>query len=403
MHVAIFLDQNPATLGGAQASVMLQKKYLEQLGHRVTVVAPQGDYPPAPGILTYPSIPLTINREFSFTFRIRHSLKVINQKFDQLGVAVDLVHNQADNWGAALATLFAKQHDLPLVFTMHTNLDYALRKFVGAGFAKVLSLALSSGYKFGAKENQSKVTTDLWRYLKTLASAADLVLTPSQHFANLAKAHDVAKDIQVLPNGVDDELAETSFAIKTKPEHLASEPTSLLWCGRISPEKRIMVLLKAMTLAKVNVELKVFGSGNQLEEAQRYVKLHKLGKKVHFMGRLNHQEMLLEMRKADVLVQTSVGFETQGMTVYEAGVMGTPSIICDHNIAADIPQDGCWLVADESAEALAESLKQASLAVESNQSKKIDLRKTMLQSRIVKLQLDYYQRAITLHDNKKAA
>lgn len=401
LHIAIFTDQNPASLGGSQASVTLQKKFLEAAGHRVTVFAPKGNTPPAPGVVTYPSLPLTLNGEFSFTFRIRKSLKVVNRKYQQLALPVDLVHVQADNWGASLGNKFAQQHNLPLVYTLHTNMAYALNKFVGKAGSKFVSFLLSSGYRFQTGIKNARVTTDPWKYQASITANADLVLAPSQHFADLAMKHGVAERIEVLPNGVDDKFAAKHSADIAKPKHVKGSPVELLWCGRISPEKRIMVFLEAMKLSKCNAVAKIYGSGQQLDEAQRYVQTHKLDKKVKFMGRLSHNDMLLEMRDADVLVQTSVGFETQGMTVYEAGVMGTPSIICDHNIASDVPADSYWLVADESAQALAEAITQACTDVEADRSKKIDLRAKMLQSKITELQLKYYAEALKAFKTKQ--
>lgn len=401
MHIAIFVDQNPASLGGSQASVSLQLKFLQLAGHRVTVVAPKGNTPPAPGVLTYPSLPLTLNQEFSFTFRIKRSLKVVNEKFEKLGYPIDVVHIQADNWGAAIGVKFARQHDLPLLFTMHTNLAYALNKFVGPAGTKFASFLLSSGYRLQTGLPGSKITTDPWGYLQSITKLADLVLAPSQHFADLAMRNNVSKVIEVLPNGVDDKFALTDLALPPKPAHVAGQPVTLLWCGRISAEKRIMTFLEAMKLAKVNAIVKIYGSGTQLDEAMRFVESHKLGKQIKFMGRLSHNDMLLEMREVDIMVQTSVGFETQGMTVYEAGVMGTPSIICDHNIAGDIPNDSYWLVADESAQALAKTITEACRDVEQNHSKVIDLRAKMLQSKITELQVAYYKKAIKAHGSKR--
>lgn len=401
MHVVIFTDQNPASLGGNQASVSLQKRFLEFAGHRVSVVTAKGDHAPAPGVITYPSLPLTLNREFAFTLRIKRAVKVTEERLSKLGVPVDVVHIQADNWGAAIGNLFAAKHNLPVVYTLHTNLDYALKKIVGDLGAKTTALALSAGNKFLGGLKGSKITTDSWEYLAIITRNADLVLAPSQHFANLAMKHNVSKNISVLPNGVDDKFATTDLKIAPKATHKSGDPVTLIWCGRISPEKRIMVFLEAVKLAKVNALVKIYGTGSQLEDAEKFVDANRLGKTVKFMGRLSHNDMLLEMSAADIMVQTSVGFETQGMTVYEAGVMGTPSIICDHNIAGDIPEGSYWLVDDESAQSLAKTLKKACADVENNRSKVIDLREKMLQSRITELQVSYYKQAIRAHRAKQ--
>ena len=42
-------------------------------------------------------------------------------------------------------------------------------------------------------------------------------------------------------------------------------------------------------------------------------------------------------------MQTSIGFETQGMTPFEAATLGTPSVVCDPDIDAEL-QGGLWAV-----------------------------------------------------------
>ena len=40
MHILIVTDQHPESLGGVQVAIRLQRKFLERLGHRVTIAAP---------------------------------------------------------------------------------------------------------------------------------------------------------------------------------------------------------------------------------------------------------------------------------------------------------------------------------------------------------------------------
>ena len=84
---------------------------------------------------------------------------------------------------------------------------------------------------------------------------------------------------------------------------------------------------------------------------------------VHFAGRLTYPQTLARIAAADALVQTSIGFETQGMTPFEAATLGTPSVICDPDIAAELG-GGLWAVPDAAGEdrrtaALAETLRRA--------------------------------------------
>ena len=76
-----------------------------------------------------------------------------------------------------------------------------------------------------------------------------------------------------------------------------------------------------------------------------------------------YAEALRRIQAADAVVQTSIGFETQGMTVFEAASLGTPSVVSDPDIAAELGA-GRWDVADGSVSALAETLRRAAADIE---------------------------------------
>ena len=74
MHVVMFGDQHAETLGGAQVSMRLQRRFLEKAGHTVTIVAPRrhgrrsAQHSEDPGYADLPSIPVTLDREYSMTW-----------------------------------------------------------------------------------------------------------------------------------------------------------------------------------------------------------------------------------------------------------------------------------------------------------------------------------------------
>lgn len=57
MHVVMFGDQHAETLGGAQVSMRLQRRFLEKAGHEVTIVAPRRHGPRAACVPTTPATP----------------------------------------------------------------------------------------------------------------------------------------------------------------------------------------------------------------------------------------------------------------------------------------------------------------------------------------------------------
>jgi glycosyltransferase involved in cell wall biosynthesis len=113
----------------------------------------------------------------------------------------------------------------------------------------------------------------------------------------------------------------------------------------MSPEKRLLPFLEAFVASGVDAEVEIIGGGGQRAAAEKIVRGHD---GVHFAGRLTYAQTLERIAAADALVQTSIGFETQGMTPFEAATLGTPSVICDPDIAAELG-GGLWAVPDAGA------------------------------------------------------
>jgi len=361
MHIAMFLDQHPRSLGGIQTSAMLQRKYLEKLGHKVTFVTPSsGKRLIERGFFTLPSWPLTYNWEFSFVANTRRSRKRLDRSQRRRHDKFDLVHIQADMWGAIIGIGFAQRNKLPIVMTSHFNLAAGTQEVIGKFPAKFLFWLLSREFLKHLKLPLRETTSDAWRYIQLLTNQVDVVLVPSEHFGRDLKAHGVNSELRVMHNGVDDERIESTLAsIKEEPHH-NDKKIHLVWAGRFQHEKRLLEFIEAVHLAKLeNVVVDVYGRGPLWKKAIALVDSYGMQQQVLLHGRAAHARMLTHFAKADALVQTSVGFETQGMTVFEAAAVGTPSILCDTNIADEFDPGAHWVVQDSSVEALAKTLQTA--------------------------------------------
>lgn len=361
MHIAMFLDQHPRSLGGIQTSAMLQKKYLEKLGHKVTFVSPSsGKRLIEKGFFTLPSWPLTYNWEFSFTANLRRSRKRLDRSQRRRQDKFDIVHIQADMWSAIIGLGFAQRNRLPVVMTSHFNLAKGTQEVIGKYPGKLLFWILSREFLKHLKLPLKHTTTDAWKYIQLITNEADVILVPSGHFGEELKANGVTSNLRVMHNGVDDERIEATLAsIKDAPHH-TDKKVHLVWAGRFQHEKRLLEFIEALRLAKLkNVVVDVYGRGVLWKKTNAMIKDYGLEHQVLLHGRAAHARMLQHFAKADALVQTSVGFETQGMTVFEAAAVGTPSILCDRNIAEEFEPGSHWVVKNDSVEALAEALKGA--------------------------------------------
>lgn len=359
MHVAIFLDQHPHSLGGALSSALLQKKYLERQGHMVTICAPRViNGVKEPSYILFPSIPVTLNGEYACSLAFGRASAFINQEFGRIKKPVDVVHIQSDLWSTVLGVEFAKRRQIPIVFTVHANLDVIVKSAVGARAGNILIRFMSAALNRRVGDSGVKVGGDCWKYLRQVASYADRVVSPSHHFAKLLRQYDVAESIDVIQTGVDDDEIDKLLARKSSRK--SDDPrVKFVWSGRMSREKRLMEFLRAYRLSGVDATVDIYGEGVHKARASRFISRNNLNSRVHIHNKVTHAEMLRTFRDADALIQTSIGFETQGMTVFEAISVGTPVIVSDKNIADELHDGGYWLVGDESVESLAGAIRRA--------------------------------------------
>ena len=116
--------------------------------------------------------------------------------------------------------------------------------------------------------------------------------------------------------------------------------------GRTYPSDEDKVAL-AIELSRLNVEAAsggpfgaaVFGPGDRLLAVG-------VNRVLPQACSVAHAETMAVIADADVLVQSSNGFETQGMTVTEALALGTRVVVVDSDIAGDLP-DGSYSLTND--------------------------------------------------------
>ena len=129
----------------------------------------------------------------------------------------------------------------------------------------------------------------------------------------------------------------------------AEEPGSgVLFAGRLSPEKGVDVLLRAMTHLP-DVELTVAGDGPDRAVLEQLAADLGLGPRVRFLGRVPGAEVHRLMRAAAVVTLPARWYENQPMTVLEAfgaarpvvasDLGGLPELIADGETGRLVPHD----------------------------------------------------------------
>lgn len=349
MHIAFFSDQHPGTLGGLQVSLGIQRKHLELRGHTVSVCAPDSRRVASPEYGRPDDVLLSAQQvgEQSFCLAGERFDRSIDAAF-AFKPPVDIVHVQADVWGAWNGYRFAQRHNLPLVHTMHTNIEVGLPAIMR--FPRATTRLLFAAQQRYVSDGPVRTLTD---YTRAFAARADLVIAPTTHFAERLARAGVAGEIHVLPTGVDDRTLHEIRALPVAPQ----PRPQLVWPGRVSPEKQLPLFVTALAIARIDTDVHVYGAGTDLARSERLATRLGLTDQLTFHGSVEHRTVLQAMRQADAVVLSSRGYETQGLTAYEAVSLGTPVILRDPDVSRELPEALRYTASDASVNAFARTLR----------------------------------------------
>ncbi len=178
--------------------------------------------------------------------------------------------------------------------------------------------------------------------------AIDRYIAPSAFTAARITAGGVPSEkITVKPHGVEDPGA--------RPES-AAQSSSVLFVGRLSPEKGLHVLLDAWErVVPASLQLIIVGEGPQREVLER-----RRIKGVQFLGWCDRHEVRRLMLTARALVFPSIWYESFALTVVEALAAGLPVLAADLGAAGEIVRalGPDWLVRSADADGWAAALEQ---------------------------------------------
>ena len=320
MRIAIFSDSWVPNLNGVVISIINEVMNLRDK-HEFVIFVPKlkqtipfkiedipiyemrsFPFPPYPGYnIAYPTI------------RFNHALK--KEKFD-------LIHCHSPfslGYGAILlARVF---NDLPLLNTYHTHLVLYSGHLIGGFQAERFSKAISQA---------------VWGYVRAYYRFSDVVVTPSKTLQRDLITHGVSPPVYALPNMISrvffkkniDPMKDKIFQnelkqrFKIKPEHRV-----ILYCGRISFEKKLEVTLRAFkNLEKKNPNafLLIVGDGPHLNSYKKQALDLNL-ENYAFTGFISHTKLPVVYRMGEFMVTPS-DTETQGLTVIEAMSQKLPVI-----------------------------------------------------------------------------
>lgn len=194
-----------------------------------------------------------------------------------------------------------------------------------------------------------------WQYRRTIAGNADLraypaVVTASHYIRQLAIANDVQADrVSVIPY------------FTPCPDVVApASGRSVLFVGRLTPEKGLDLLLDAMSRVAGDWHLHIVGDGISMAKERARVAAMQLSARVTFHGWLRDEALASAYRDAAVVVVPSRWPEPFGIVGIEAMAAARPVVAFD---VGGIPEwlndgEGGFLVAPQAVDVLAARIAQ---------------------------------------------
>ena len=367
MKIAIFSDCYLDLTGGIVNSINTQKAALEARGHTVYVFS--ASYPKTKqeiaklakdNIFPVPSCKYCFRGLTPISRRPKIIERWLAKTHPEIrDFDVFYIHYES---GCSIAGLrLGKTYKIPTVQVMHGREDMGVSTIIPFGFRTFVATALNWFHSWYLphkvkvhRDNYLANTTakaKMWTLMVNHANAADLVLTPSEHFKKKLVYYGVKKPVKVLPNCYPDALFPPDPSLKTLNP---GEELKLIWHSRVSSEKRIVPFLESLTKVHGKYRLDVYGDGVDMKKALRFCRKHPINVVFHGNTKFDKLREAINQSHLDVLV--SYNYDTFGMTLIEAEAYGVPVFFCDPDMKEVVPSGGYVMSQDETPAAMAESL-----------------------------------------------
>jgi 1,2-diacylglycerol 3-alpha-glucosyltransferase len=280
MKIGFFTDSYFPEIDGVTYTLDLWREKLEQQGHEVYVIYPDGDYEPESRELPIPSLPNPFYAGYRIPlFRRPSTLPDL-----------DVVHCHGPGPVGLLGRYYARKHDLPAIYTHHTPVEEYFHQGV-----------------------KSKRLADLFKRVYLPCENAYL----DSFDVVTASTSRIERDVDhvPLPVGIDMDFFQPT------DERWYTDETVIGYSGRLSMEKNVDEILRVAE--RLDHEFVVVGEGpyeDQLrEQAPENVTIRPF---------LPREELPVFYSSVDVFVTASTA-DTLGLSTLEANACGTPVAATD--------------------------------------------------------------------------
>ncbi|MDP3948336.1 MAG: glycosyltransferase [bacterium] len=317
MKIAIFSDNFYPEISGISDSIISLAKELAGRGHEIRFYVPR--YPAkchAKVGLKCEEIKLGKNISVKRLFSVPYpsgtgqGRAVIPNPLTYFSVRKfnpDIIHTQLF-FGAGLDALwFAKMLKKPLIGTNHT----AVAEFVRYSPVK-----------------SEWIANMMLKYVNWYYGKCELITAPSRSVIDEMKFYGFNKESHVISNPVDVQIFSPLPNKNRLRKKFGFGSHVVIHAGRLSPERKISVIVKAMPLVKKefpDAELAIAGNGIARKELESLAAGLGVRSSVKFMGFVEKHVLAEAYNAAGIFVITSTS-DTQSMVMMQAMASGLPII-----------------------------------------------------------------------------
>ncbi len=296
MRILLLTATYPPSTNGVAIQTQLLSHQLQALGHSTRILAPKNHRAKkmSENVINFPSIP---NPFIPSNYPVGVPLVSMKKIVD---FNPEIIHTHHPFIVGKLSETLAKKFNSPLFFTHHTNYDNYTDYYIPIASRTI------------KKYIKSRV--------RRLAKKCSKVICPTREVE--AKLNEIGVlNTAIIPNGIN--------VLDFQPSKIKYKQLSLIFVGRLEPEKNPLQLVKLIVnIKKVlpNVRLTITGTGTLAKTLKKSIAQNGLEKNINVTGNIDRNKLPKLISKHHFFISLSTS-EVMPLTYLEAQACGLPTII----------------------------------------------------------------------------
>ncbi|MGC8647505.1 MAG: glycosyltransferase [Candidatus Micrarchaeia archaeon] len=321
LNIAFYSDTYLPAMDGVVNSIINTRKELERRGHNVYLFV-SGDSRTRKTTRNDKNIFIIPGAKFNKYPQYNIAFFPFSAYFKYKDLKINLIHAHTPMLVGMYALMLSRMNKQPIVGSFHTLFTEkdVINEYVNSQVLKKYALKYS------------------WKYARYFYNRCNATIAPTLTIKDLLEKKRI-RNVSVVPNGIDTKRFNPKVDGSEIRGKLAGNKKVILYVGRLSKEKHVEVLLRAMKLLDDNYMLIIGGTGPSMQHYMSLSARLNLSSKVRFVGFIKDELLPQYYAAADVVCLPST-FETQGMVVLEAMAVGKPVIGANKLALKEIIKNG---------------------------------------------------------------